>query len=272
MADSEWLTWAQAAELVGCPVPTIDWNKRMGRIRSRRQRPSLDRTSVEEFAQWWRARRDNREERRALGVERNWRQPPEPSGWLSSTEAATHMGCTAHHIAYLANTGELKATKSGGRLWFRETSVTSFVAERDLWVSYATGATIAGCSVGTLKRAVGQGTVEARPLTNTARPSLRRVSVEQFAADLTERRHQDTQARADAAISRPASAPPDDGDVWLDASTTALILGISTTRLGQLAAADRIPHQMRGRRRWYRRGDIERLAAARARVLATGLT
>jgi hypothetical protein len=29
---SEWITWEQAAAIVGCPVPTIDYNARVGRI------------------------------------------------------------------------------------------------------------------------------------------------------------------------------------------------------------------------------------------------
>jgi hypothetical protein len=43
--------------MVGCPVPTIDWYARNGNIRKRPPRgarPSLSRSSVEEFAGWWR--------------------------------------------------------------------------------------------------------------------------------------------------------------------------------------------------------------------------
>lgn len=268
MADSQWLTWEQAADLVGCPVPTIDWHKRAGRIRSRHQRPSLERASVEEFARWWRKRRDDREARRALAQSRNPRRPPEPTGWLSTDQAAEVMGCTTRNVARLAQNGALEATRSGGRLWLRETDVANFVAHRDHWISHAAAASIAGCSPSTIHRAVAHGAIMARQVSAPARPSLSRTSVQEFAADLALRRQHTAQARADAEDRRPASGPPDDGDVWLDAGTTALVLGISTTRLGQLAPAGRVPHQVRGRRRWYRRGDIERLAAARAGALA----
>lgn len=264
MATSDWLTWEQAAALVGCPVPTIDWNKRTGRIRSRRQRPSLERASVEEFAQWWQTRREDREARRTLGEQRNRRDPPGPTGWLTTEQAAAVLGCTTRHITRLTQSGTLQATRAGGRIWLRESTVNDYVTARQQWLSHTAAAALAGCSTSTIARAADRGTIEARHLEGTAHASLSRASVEKFAAALTVRRQEAARARADTSKRRSPSDPPEDGDVWLDATTTALVLRISTTRLGQLAETGRVPHEVRGRRRWYRRGDVERLSAARA--------
>ena len=57
--------------------------------------------------------------------------------------------------------------------------------------------------------------------------------------------------------------PPNDGHVWLSASTAALVLGISRVRVCQLARADRIPHMRRRERLWFRRDLLEQYAAAR---------
>ena len=57
------MSWPEAAELVGCPVPTIDWHTRTGRIETRPfngPRPTLKRASVEEFALWWAERQAER--------------------------------------------------------------------------------------------------------------------------------------------------------------------------------------------------------------------
>ena len=59
--------------------------------------------------------------------------------------------------------------------------------------------------------------------------------------------------------------PPDvEGDVWLDAVATALVLRLSPTRVNQLAAEVRLPFTEAGRRRWFRRSHIEHIASARA--------
>ena len=53
----EWVAWPEAAEIVGCPVPTIEHYARGGHITRRPRRgvrPSLLRSSVEEFAVRWR--------------------------------------------------------------------------------------------------------------------------------------------------------------------------------------------------------------------------
>jgi hypothetical protein len=117
-SGDEWVTWPQAAEIVGCPVPTIDWYTRNGRIEKRPfrgPRPTLKRTSVEEFARWWGERQRARERRRLQQVrakERRRRvqvQPPAPTGWMSTSDAADVLGVTASHVVWLVGRGHLEA-------------------------------------------------------------------------------------------------------------------------------------------------------------------
>ncbi|WP_090860082.1 hypothetical protein [Nocardioides lianchengensis] len=114
--DSDWLTWPQAAELVGCPVPTVEHYARSGRIVRRsgqgRHDGSLQRPSVEEFAVWWRERTEGLERRRQQREDRRIR-PPEPEGWIQATEAAERLGYAhSDHVVYLARQGRLEARQA----------------------------------------------------------------------------------------------------------------------------------------------------------------
>jgi len=71
-------------------------------------------------------------------------------------------------------------------------------------------------------------------------PSLEQASVEAWAE---EGRAAQVAAEARRTERETKSVtPPDDGDVWLTSTTVALVLGISTTRVDQLARADRLPY------------------------------
>ena len=96
-----------------------------------------------------------------------------------------------------------------------------------------------------------KGFTSKRAALNAAQPSLDRQSVTEFAGEWAVT----NQHRADRP--RPVSAPPDDEEVWLDSATTALVLGISQSRLNQLALADRLPCVVRGKRRWFRRTHVD---------------
>src|SRR6476661_2213733 len=99
MPVDEWVSWDQAAEIVGCPVPTIDWHTRTGRIKTRPHqgnRPTVDAASLEGFREWWQAREREREERRSQPRRRRTRSRPadapsaRPQGnedWLNISEA-----------------------------------------------------------------------------------------------------------------------------------------------------------------------------------------
>jgi hypothetical protein len=188
--DSDWLTWSQAAELVGCPVPTIEHHARTGRIERRKVSgpfPSLKRSSVEEFASRWReemARRERiwavRDQRRAA-KEAGRIRPPEPEGWIQAAEAAERLRF-AHgdHIVWLAKQGRFEACKVGVRWWVREADIEAYDQERQQWVSWLAAAELAHCSHETIRRAVHAGKIERRDVPRT-QPSLSRASVLAFA-------------------------------------------------------------------------------------------
>ncbi|MEI5672630.1 MULTISPECIES: hypothetical protein [unclassified Nocardioides] len=181
--DSDWLTWPQAAELVGCPVTTIETYVRSGRIARRpgqgRRGGSLQRESVEEFAVWWHAKTAALEQRIAARKARQI-QPPEPEGWIQATEAAERLGYAhSDHVVYLGRQGHLETRKVGVRWWVREADVTAYADERDQWVSWLKAAEIVGCSHETIRRAVAAGKIEKRDVHRT-QASLRRESVDAF--------------------------------------------------------------------------------------------
>lgn len=112
----EWITWPEAAEIVGCPVPTIEHYAREGHITKRPRRgarPSLLRSSVEEFATRWRditaareaARESARQERERTRSQRRQREPKPtsvvPAGLVNSAQAAELLDRDRHHLAYL---------------------------------------------------------------------------------------------------------------------------------------------------------------------------
>src|SRR3954467_5218821 len=118
-AGGDWVTWHEAADIVGCPVPTIDWYTLTGRIQKRPfrgSRPTLRPSSVEEFARWWRDRQRVRAARRAERLagelaarDRHWRgrEPPEPAGWETTTQAGVALGVTTSHVVWLIGRGRL---------------------------------------------------------------------------------------------------------------------------------------------------------------------
>jgi hypothetical protein len=241
-------------------VSTIDWHKRQGRIKSRgRRAASLERASVEEFAQWWNARQADRTLARQESAQRS-RRPPDGEGWLPPRDAAEVLEISPVHVGYLVKHGRLPGTVHNGRVWVRDTDARAYKLEESRWISSVTASVIIGLSpskVGDLARA---GFIERRPNVGRA-ASLDRSSVERYAeeyrASLEEKRRNQPPEREPA-------QPPDDGRVWLDTETTAVVLGISGTRVRQLARRDRLPFTERGGRRWFLREHVEQVAAKRA--------
>jgi hypothetical protein len=265
------MSWREAAEFVGCPVPTIDWHTRTGRIATRPfkgARPTLKRESVEEFAAWWVRRQAERSQRRVRPRERV-SDPPDATGWLDTSQAAARLGVSRTHVPWLAERGVINGVRKGQRWWLDETSVEARrlhrEAEREQWVTVVKAAEIIGCSPQTVLAAAKGGRIDQRRLPRGF-PSLSRVSVETF-ADERQRRAGDRQL---AAAHRPASTPPDDQHTWLSSAETAQALGISRRRVDQLAMRESLPFVLAGLRRWFRRDHIEMVAAARRTRSAWG--
>lgn len=145
----------------------------------------------------------------------------------------------------------------------------------DSWITWVQAAELIGVSTTTINNMVRDGRLEHRPGPRK-QPSVSLVSARQVAADRREAQRaaeeaaaERAQARRDRAARRAeahaaANQPPDDGDVWLSMTETALLLGITKAAVRQKIAADRLPATRHGRRWWIRRQHAENLAAARA--------
>lgn len=180
-------------------------------------------------------------------------------------------GTESHDLRYSGWCVPGRFTRLNGRIWFRKADVDREAQRREhqvgRWISYADAATIVGCSHGTIGAAVRRGDIANRPASTGrrgGRASLDASSVRAFAANwATQRAHVAAEA-AERAARRSNTQPPDDQQVWLNTYVTALVVGVSPSRVKQLAAADRPPHVRIGRRLWFRRQDIEQAAAVRA--------
>jgi len=267
-----WVSWSEAAEMVGVPATTIEYYARVGRIERRERRgarPTLRRASVEEFAAWYAARRARLETQAAR------RTPaPLPEGeWMTSEEVAERVGLTSSMVHHLARHGKLPSILFNRRRMFDRTDVEHLVQDRErrgsaeaAWVSYARAAEIVGCSEPTISAYVARGRIAHRDGAR-ARPSLDRTSVEEFAtwwgAELERREDAKAASRAD----RIAPKHPDDGDVWLSTREVALMLGVTTAAINQMAARERLPATWSRGQRWFRRSHIEQITAARAAAI-----
>jgi excisionase family DNA binding protein len=267
--EGDWVTWPEAAAIVGCPVPTIDWYTRLGRIEKRPfqgRRPTLKRTSVVEFAGWWRDRQSRQEARRR---ERQARQtggradpqPPSPTGWLSTQDAADILGVAAGQVPWLIGRGHLEGELHNRRWWVREGSVDELArrrAEEAQWVSAAEAARAVGCSQSVILRAANRGEIVQRKV-ERQRPSLSRPSVQAFQQTWAARLRE----RAERRERRPASWPPDDEHTWLTTREVADLLGVSRSRVDQLARAERLPVVRRAGRHWFRADHLQLFRNAR---------
>lgn len=269
---TDWISWEVAAELTGLPVPTIEHAVRVNRIRRRPQqgqRPTLDAASVVQWAAWYRdlqAHRASSPRRRA----RSTTAPLPPGEWLTTAEAAEILAVQSGTVLRHVELGNLVAHR-GSQVWVSEESVRELAEESSRWVSWRVAVDILGCTREDIPRLVAQGHLEQRPAHRT-RPSLSLASVEayapRYAAERLEAQRLKVEAerqKADSLLERAArNQPPPDGDVWLDVSTAALVLGLCPSRVLQLAHAELLPASLVGRRWWLRRRDVEQAAAVRA--------
>ena len=143
----------------------------------------------------------------------------------------------------------------------RAPCVTVTDSRKDEWVSILEAARLLGCGHGPVERMVRQGVIERRCGTRGV-PSLKLASVEAAAATWS-REQRERSARVERRAHRRRNDPPYTGEVWLDSTTAALVLGLTANRVRQLAKAGRLPSTMTGTKLWFRRSDVERAAAAR---------
>jgi hypothetical protein len=133
------------------------------------------------------------------------------------------------------------------------------------WITAADTAAMAGCSRQAVDHYVQKGLIARRYPHGRKTPSLNRTSAEEFARWWPQH-VAEVEAQPRPLDQRPPPGPPDDGDVWLDSATASLVVGVSAQYLGRLAGDGRLPAARDARRNkwWFRRRDIEQLAAARA--------
>lgn len=187
---------------------------------------------------------------------------PRDDGWQTTAEAAVILGRTPHTVGHLARTGQLPWVKRGSQLLVSEAAVRERAEKAAEWVSYIRAAEIVGCSETAILHAVQRGDIERRKVQTNAQPALSRESVEKFAGNWAARQAEKERRRAERGSA--PGGPPDDEHVWLMPSTAALVLGVSSSGLRQMARDERVPFAESGGRRWYRRDHIEHLAAARS--------
>lgn len=191
-----------------------------------------------------------------------------PADAMSTREAAAALGVSVSHVSYLVRRGHIGGEKAGQAWRLEPASVAEHAARcRDSeqrWVSIAEAARIVGCGPGAVTEAADRGDIVQRNGLPRGLPSLELDSVRSYA---TTRAHQlgaAAGARAAAAAERRSrNGPPDDGDVWLSPATVGLMLGISRSRVLQLARAGRLPAERVGTRWWVRRLHAEQVVAAR---------
>ena len=107
----EWITHAEAAAIVGCGLSTIDRRQRAGDIARRhvadRKVPSLNRASVEAFAEQW--KREQAEKQQVQDVKPPDGPPDDGDVWLDSTTASLVVGVSPQYLGRLALQGRLPA-------------------------------------------------------------------------------------------------------------------------------------------------------------------
>jgi excisionase family DNA binding protein len=183
------------------------------------------------------------------------------TGWVTTQTAAELLGVSKSTLDRLRRARRLEAAHHDRSWWIRKDSLEPVAQERSRWISHATAAKLLGAAPTTVTAAVARGELHTRGVAH-ALPSLDRDEVEAW----LEARRQRKAAREARRLEREAmsTAAPDDGRVWLDAETVAIMLGLSARRIRQLATEERLPCTRRGRRVWFLREHIEEICAARA--------
>lgn len=131
---SEFVSQAQAGELVGCSAKAVEYAVACGQIRHRPhygRQPTVD---LDSALEWGRARR---QAQAAAEARRQATPTPEPMGppddgdvWLDVATVGSLLGCSAQYVGRLAKEGRLPATRHGRRWWIRRQHAEQYAAAR----------------------------------------------------------------------------------------------------------------------------------------------
>jgi excisionase family DNA binding protein len=123
-------------------------------------------------------------------------------------------------------------------------------------------ARVIGCSVLVVEKHLGLSPLQASRLAADSPLMISAERVRRLAGALAQASvldSSDLRFRQALALAR----PPADGDVWLSTTTAAAVLGVTQRTVRKRAEEGRIPFAVQSGRRWYRRTDVEVMAAAR---------
>lgn len=127
---TSWVTYAEAAEILGCHVSNVSKLVDKGELNSTGRRgASFDRDSVESLAK----RRDVERQARVLrprGYQRIDHRPDHEHEWLSPREVAKLLGVTRTAVSRRIRTGRLPGVVNGGRQWVRRDHLEQVEAAR----------------------------------------------------------------------------------------------------------------------------------------------
>lgn len=135
LVSREWITRAQAAEILGLTAGGVGFLVRSGQLHPRpkqRHRPSLDRAEVERLAE---ARAEEMARRQPM-IPRQPRHPQDGNEWLSALQVAKRLGMSRLWVDIRALRGELAYTVGPqGRRSYRVDHVEAFAMDRALQAS-----------------------------------------------------------------------------------------------------------------------------------------
>lgn len=127
---TSWVTYAEAAEILGCHVSNVSKLVDKGQLSSTGQRgASFDRDGVEELARRRQARREMLEQR-TRKYQRIDHRPDHEHEWLSPREVAELLGVTPQAVLRRIRTERLPGVEHGGRRWVRRDHLEQVEAAR----------------------------------------------------------------------------------------------------------------------------------------------
>jgi excisionase family DNA binding protein len=275
--ETRWISWREASELTGIPMPTIEHAGRVGRIARREAHgnwPTLDRDSVLEWADSYRAQKVEAEKRgrprpksrkTSKRIVRHFRETRDEE-WLTAAEAAEVLGTCEDTVRRMARNGKLASRRE--RLWLvHRDAVAAYAAEEARWITWVEAARLIGAPRHVVESWIRDGRLRTRNVPR-AKPSVERLSAEALAVEwraiVTEREARRRARQRSLDARRRLASPPADGEMWLTPSQAAELLGCSQQAVRNRVHSERLPGIQRAGRIWLRRRDVEQAARAAA--------
>ena len=128
---SEWVTYQQAAHLLGCHISNVPKLVARGKLASTGKRGrSFSRDQVEDLARRRAAEREARASRPPRKYQRVDHRPDLDHEWLTTSQVAVLLGVTKPAVVGRITRDRLPAVRNGGRLWVRRDLLEQVEAAR----------------------------------------------------------------------------------------------------------------------------------------------